>query len=155
MLTGLYFSAMALVLLGRACDQFELWSAASECDVGRLPVLALHVAAVLQVAGDDLDNIAKIGEAGRLSAVAPLRPFMGFQEGRISGSSQPFRSADETEPKYRASELRAGESAGRAGREGYPANHGGPASVAKDAGFASRQMQSLHPKDAGAAEPGV
>jgi propane monooxygenase large subunit len=44
---------------------------------------------------------------------ALLRQFDGFREGRISGSSQPFRSADETE-------IRAGESTGRAGREGHP-----------------------------------
>ena len=38
------------------------------------------------------------------------------REGRISGSSQPFWSADETE-------IRAGESSGRAGREGHPASN--------------------------------
>ncbi len=43
---------------------------------------------------------------------ALLRQFRGFREGRISGSSQPFRSADETE-------IGAGESTGRASREGY------------------------------------
>ncbi|WP_081431732.1 ParB/RepB/Spo0J family partition protein [Nitrobacter winogradskyi] len=42
-----------------------------------------------------------------------LRQFRGFREGRISGSSQPIWSADETE-------IRAGESTGRAGREGHP-----------------------------------
>ncbi|WP_404801913.1 relaxase/mobilization nuclease domain-containing protein, partial [Bosea spartocytisi] len=38
---------------------------------------------------------------------APLRQIRDFREGRISGSSQPFRSADETE-------IGAGESSGRA-----------------------------------------
>ncbi|ABA06183.1 ParB-like nuclease [Nitrobacter winogradskyi Nb-255] len=42
-----------------------------------------------------------------------LRQFRSFREGRISGSSQPIWSADETE-------IRAGESTGRAGREGHP-----------------------------------
>jgi hypothetical protein len=68
---------------------------------------------------------------GRVSSTALcppsalLRSFRDFSEGRISGSSQPSWSADETEPKDRASEFRAGESTGRAGREGHLFIHQG------------------------------
>ena len=59
------------------------------------------------------ERLEKLIEILRCLPSALLRPFRGFREGRISGSSQPFRSADETE-------IRAGESTGRAGREGHP-----------------------------------
>nr|WP_244374977.1 type I restriction endonuclease [Nitrobacter winogradskyi] len=54
-----------------------------------------------------------IASSGDCPPSGLLRQFRGFREGRISGSSQPIWSADETE-------IRAGESTGRAGREGHP-----------------------------------
>lgn len=58
---------------------------------------------------------ARAAPGVEVSAISAIETIRGFREGRISGSSQPLWTADETE-------FWAGESSGVAGREGHPSS---------------------------------